>query len=135
MWQISYPPANGASLGSYLRQTDRQIFDTVYRWVGVFFSSQNFLPPYSLRSQGDNFNSGLKNAKVHNIPKESKCWKLAKPSGPLVSFESQGFAVQIRQLGYLIFIQIIFKSRNNAYKNSEKHKNGEKRYKISATTD
>ena len=36
------------------RQTDRQIFDTVYWWVGVFFSSQNFLPPYSLCSQGDN---------------------------------------------------------------------------------
>ena len=37
------------------RQTDRQNFDTVYGWVCVFFSSQNFLPPYSLRSQGDYF--------------------------------------------------------------------------------
>ena len=27
------------------RQTDRQNFDTIYGWVGVFFSSQNFLPP------------------------------------------------------------------------------------------
>ena len=35
------------------RQTDRQNIDTVYGWVCVFFSSQNFLPPYLLRSQGD----------------------------------------------------------------------------------
>jgi hypothetical protein len=39
------------------RQTDRQshkFLDTIYGWVSVFFSSQNFLPPYSLRSQGIN---------------------------------------------------------------------------------
>ena len=39
------------------RQTDRQtdeFLDTIYGWVCVFFSIQNFLPPYSLRSQGDN---------------------------------------------------------------------------------
>ena len=68
VWQISYPPANGASLGSYLvknasseifkvknltdRQTDRQSHKMLTP-VCVFFSSQNFLPPYSLRSQGD----------------------------------------------------------------------------------
>ena len=35
------------------RQTESQNIDTIYGWVCVFFSSQNFLPPYSLRSQGD----------------------------------------------------------------------------------
>ena len=70
MWQISYPPANGATLGSDLvkndlrrcpnfffslvysaspeiigvkvryRRTDRQIFDTVYGWVCFFLQSK-----------------------------------------------------------------------------------------------
>ena len=40
-------------------QTDRRIFDTVYGCVCVFFSSQNFLPPYSLRR-------GINGCKIYN---------------------------------------------------------------------
>ena len=58
MWQISYPLANGESLGSYnwgqsLSQTDRQIFWSPYTRVCRFFLSVK-LPPYLLCSQGDN---------------------------------------------------------------------------------
>ena len=58
--QISYPPANGASLGSVLfeqllnRQTDK-FFDTIYGGYVDFFLQLNLLPPYSLRSKGDKF--------------------------------------------------------------------------------
>jgi hypothetical protein len=34
------------------RQTESKFLDTIHGWVCVFFSSQNFLPPYLLRLQG-----------------------------------------------------------------------------------
>jgi hypothetical protein len=52
------------------RQTDRQsheFLNTIYGRVCVFFSSQNFLPPYSLRSQGITLMDQIKARKLFKV--------------------------------------------------------------------
>ena len=99
--QCSYPPRNGASLGSYLskngcfwayfaspeiievkicdRRTDRQILWQLFRGSVDFLFKLNFLPPYLLRWQGDNFEQSF-------LFSNSVILKLALTS-PIFSFQ------------------------------------------------
>ena len=66
------------------RQTESQILDTVYRWVGVFSSQWNLLLPLSLCSQGHNTEglhscdcvaSWLDGTRLKRLPVSSRPWQ------------------------------------------------------------
>ena len=69
MWQLSYPPANGASLGSYLNKRGMTIIGPYFGPPKVvstisdiqvcvdFFFKLNLLLPYSLARRGINENA------------------------------------------------------------------------------